>query len=215
MNLKLINTHKDYLLLVDKYIKPEGKIYTCVDRDNNIYTGYTITDLEYYNCVPIIAHLPLNNAPVLEGVPLLPELPKQEDDVEFDLDAELTKLNTPSRYNGVLKRYDYTESDIKKLFDKVNTKRSDEDMPAIINQFFIDFKDSGEHWQTWDEIVAWWDKYKQKQQSLSPVKLPVEFEPEYDNVTYFDTEYQEEMERDKSQWKLKIINNILQGRWVL
>ncbi len=38
---------------------------------------------------------------------------------EFNLDAEITKLNTPERYNSVKKRYDYSEADILGLFEKL------------------------------------------------------------------------------------------------
>jgi hypothetical protein len=37
---------------------------------------------------------------------------------KFDLDAEITKLNTPDRYDNVKHKYNYSESDIVNLFDK-------------------------------------------------------------------------------------------------
>ena len=37
---------------------------------------------------------------------------------KFDLDAEITKLNTPDRYDNVKHKYNYSESDIVNLFEK-------------------------------------------------------------------------------------------------
>jgi len=37
---------------------------------------------------------------------------------KFDLDAEITKLNTPHRYDNVKHKYNYSESDIVNLFEK-------------------------------------------------------------------------------------------------
>ena len=41
---------------------------------------------------------------------------------EFDLDAEITKLNTPDRYDNVKQKYNYSESDIVNLFEQHKKK---------------------------------------------------------------------------------------------
>ena len=41
---------------------------------------------------------------------------------EFDLDAEITKLNTPDRYDNVKQKYNYSESDIVNLFEQLKNK---------------------------------------------------------------------------------------------
>jgi hypothetical protein len=184
MNLKLITTHKDYILLVDTEAPIEGmktlvwnevagwmsgndfRCTVSLSKENPL-----LNDINVFEGIhAIIAHLPLNNAPVLEGVPVLPELPKQEED--FDLDAELTKLNTPFRYDSANKRYNYTEGDIKELLRKAtsqNRRYTEEDMKK---SFEAGQLDKSNNWYGGD--------INQYLQSLSPVTLPVGFEPEYD-----------------------------------
>lgn len=167
-NIKLIITHKDYLLLMDDTIG-------IAEQGEYVYSklANTVRQLEYKhgadNDRPIIAHLPLNNAPTLEGVPLLPELPKQEDDVE-QLIMKLIRKGA--------ERYALHPS----YLEEIAT-------PLILH-----FKHTAN------------TKYQS-----SPVKLPVGFEPEL---------YPDEMPEgvlDKNytgSWDFKIINNILQGRWI-
>jgi hypothetical protein len=64
----------------------------------------------------VIAHLPLNNSPILEGVDLLPPL---EDEVEglvkehWEKDKELNNPSSfKSGYNKTKEKYKYTEEDI-------------------------------------------------------------------------------------------------------
>jgi hypothetical protein len=77
-NLKLITDHKDYLLLVDEYSQRPKRPFIRTMASGNIEIN-TMEGSELYGGCTIIAHLPLNNAPVLEGVPLLPELPKRSE----------------------------------------------------------------------------------------------------------------------------------------
>lgn len=89
MKHKLIKTD-NYLLVVDdseiKDVRPyEGKWQLEKGYILNKFPDY-LTDLS--ECKIVIAHLPLNNSPILEGVPLLPPL-EQEDDVEMEYYTEL------------------------------------------------------------------------------------------------------------------------------
>jgi len=74
MTHKIIKT-ENYLLVVDD---------SEMSKDNYHYNPYTKTVhkgfwmAELKECRKIIAHLPLNNSPVLEGVPLLPPLEDDE-----------------------------------------------------------------------------------------------------------------------------------------
>jgi hypothetical protein len=68
----------------------------------------------------IAAHLPLNNSPVLEGVPLLPPL---EDGVErlvkehWEKDKELNNPSSfKSGYKKAKEKYKYTEEDLRKCW---------------------------------------------------------------------------------------------------
>lgn len=101
--IKLIAEHKDYLLLVDT-VKSSGDYVYGVD--GKIYGKHDF--MLKISCRAIIAHLPLQDAHILEGVPLLPcpfpekdcvskelckskgycihpfaELPKQEEEVDW------------------------------------------------------------------------------------------------------------------------------------
>jgi hypothetical protein len=76
MTHNIIKT-KNYLLLVDDSKIKEGDwIYESDSNSVNIagkgYHNFTQSDAK------IIAHLPLNNSPVLEGVPLLPPLEDEQ-----------------------------------------------------------------------------------------------------------------------------------------
>jgi len=90
MTHKIIKT-ENYLLVVDD---------SEMSKDNYHYNPYTKTVhkgfwmAELKECRKIIAHLPLNNSPVLEGVPLLPPL---EDDEAI---------------NKAKEKYKYTEEDM-------------------------------------------------------------------------------------------------------
>jgi len=100
----------NYLLVVDDSEIKEGDkvLYNdldilTTDKFDSWFTKWdfvekSIPPVKYINnCKKIIAHLPLNGAPVLDGVPLLPPLP-QEDDKE---------------------KYKYTEEDLVRALWKV------------------------------------------------------------------------------------------------
>jgi len=88
MQHKLINTG-DYLLIVDESEIKEGDWVYCWETINGTPSNFDIilmTSKNYTHWVngannykKIIAHLPLNNSPILEGVDLLPPI---EDEVE-------------------------------------------------------------------------------------------------------------------------------------
>ena len=80
----------------------------------------------------IIAHLPLNNSPILESVDLLPPLPVEDakklgmHDLESYYGSNL-ELTAPGKmwidgfdigYNKAKEKYKYTEEDLRKIFSK-------------------------------------------------------------------------------------------------
>lgn len=120
MEHKIINT-RNYLLIVNDseikegdWIKWNDKCLKAVD------TSYLPTTKK------IIAHLPLNNSPILEGVDLLPSLKDEVDKFESFLDREIELgLNTKETIDRIKwyyqqyfksKQKNYTEEDIKKAF---------------------------------------------------------------------------------------------------
>jgi len=127
MTHQIIKTD-NYLLVVEAGIK-EGERGLSIN--NAVYTHAPHLGEDYGN--QIIYHLPLNNAPTLEGVPLLPPL---EDDVELAYQKELLTDNQDKNWvgygkgiNGVSKErwksiyskakeeYKYTEEDVRKAIE--------------------------------------------------------------------------------------------------
>jgi hypothetical protein len=136
MTYKLIKTD-NYLLVVDdseiRDIRPFKDRWHLEDgRILNMFPDY-LTDLSV--CKLIIAHLPLNGSPILEGVDLLPPYSRhQEDGLE-----ELAEMNYPmcewaeeqclvrrlafmNGYNKAREKYKYTEEDVVHLLHKTARK---------------------------------------------------------------------------------------------
>jgi hypothetical protein len=126
---KLIKT-TDYILVVDDSLTI-GKGYA-VNRDYEIMKYNTDEHLAYdsYAVKKIIAHLPLNGSPILEGVDLLPPYSRHQEDGVDDAvirfkeswiklgvtDFELSAFS--EGYNKAREKYVYTEDDIRQaLFD--------------------------------------------------------------------------------------------------
>lgn len=122
MTHKIIKT-ENYLLVVDDSEIKEGDVITdkynvWIWKDNSSLLGRK----------KVIAHLPLNNSPQLEGVPLLPPFTRhQEDGIE-----ELAELNGHPESSGFFnykegfldgfleakEKYKFTEEDMKRIYEK-------------------------------------------------------------------------------------------------
>ncbi len=153
MKHKIIQT-ENYLLVVDDSEIKEGD-YTFQEASNLIS--------KYNNAYSkkIIAHLPLNGAPILEGVDLLPPL---EDEVEklavnnandfyekYRTEWEAKKNGFIDGYNTAKEKYKYTEDDIDKAY-------------------WAGMKFVGEDKGSYEEFI----------QSLQQPKMPIEFDCEID-----------------------------------
>jgi hypothetical protein len=138
MKHKIIQT-KNYLLVVDdseininQYVYCDlGYIEKVMDIINGwIYHTNTLGKNPINHYKKIIAHLPLNNSPILDSVDLLP--PLEDDEVEkLAMDYATKELNRPivvyklieanvseyksfiKGYNKAKEKYKYTEDDIK------------------------------------------------------------------------------------------------------
>jgi flagellar biosynthesis/type III secretory pathway protein FliH len=128
MKHKLIKTD-NYLLVVDDKIE-EGDFL--LSKEGIIHANFEWN----FGDKRIIAHLPLNNSPILEGVDLLPPL---EDDVEklankwaidnSDITMESNSaLNKGFKggYNKAKEKYKYTEEDMRKAIDMAQEESWDE-----------------------------------------------------------------------------------------
>jgi hypothetical protein len=140
-----------YALIVSKLTSPakEGQVF--LSKENIIHTvvGWNFADRL------IIAHRPLTDAPILEGVPILPEF-SQEDDVE-DLalayasskgyvnpegysDKQVGLLHGfIDGYNKAKETYKYTEDDLisfhKWAFQKVRIEESDKNTKELLDEW--------------------------------------------------------------------------------
>jgi hypothetical protein len=124
MQHKLIKT-ENYLLVVDKLNCPAKEGQTFLTKEGLIHTNIGWN----YGDSVIIYHLPLNNSPVLEGVPLLPPLENEVehiDNLAFKAYKEQSEWTWSQfeqifsiGYNKAKEKYKYTEEDMFMLAAKV------------------------------------------------------------------------------------------------
>jgi hypothetical protein len=120
-------------------------------------------------------HLPLNNAPILEGVPLLPPL---EDEVErlvkehWEKDKELNNPSSfKSGYKKAKEKYKYTEEDMTRAFNiGINSQFESTELKLNKDESF------DRHSKNLLKLI----------QSLQQPKMPVGFECE-DEYVHDDT----------------------------
>jgi len=145
MNHELIQT-ENYLLIVDDLEIKVGDLY--LNQTGNVIEKltYRIPSSGHW-CKKIIAHLPLKNSPVLEGVDLLPPI---EDDVEkladeiypetyysgLYVDGWL-KAGFIKGYNKAKEKYKFTEEDLRKAFNAGLMNRYSRTGEAVAEEEFI------------------------------------------------------------------------------
>jgi hypothetical protein len=130
MTHKIINTG-DYLLIVDD---SEIKYKTwCLDYANQV-RQCLVLDIDYWksrnDAKKIIAHLPLNNSPILEGVDLLPPIEDEVEKLAYKYDPlfyadEFIRAGFKAGcidgfkagYNKAKEKYKYTEEDLIDVFN--------------------------------------------------------------------------------------------------
>jgi len=176
MTHNIIKTENYLLVVNDLEIKVNDWFYL---NDANIIAEY-ISVKPVNEAKKITAHLPLNNSPVLEFVPLLPPLEDDNEEVwEQGLLAELEKLPYTKHlddgqyndgqlvgfefgatwgYNKAKEKYKYTGEDLRKAIDKTILVCNKE-LKESYGELIIDE----------DEII----------QSLQQPKMPVGFECEW------------------------------------
>jgi hypothetical protein len=136
MKQEIIYT-EDYAIIVSdekiKDVRPyKGKYHIEKGYIINQFPNY-LTDLS--DCKLIIAHKPLTDAPILEGVPLLPPFSRCQEDgaenavMEFkqlygSLGATDYELSAFSKgYNKAKETYKYTEEDLRKAIEMAITSK--------------------------------------------------------------------------------------------
>lgn len=170
MKHEIIKT-ENYLLVVDESEMKEGDWCTShlnVIDESKIHNScmlFNPQNQEHFDmvksCKKIIAHLPLNGSPILEGVDLLP--PLQDDTMGVPLVQYIFEKHNQDRvmgfcdgYKKAKERYKYTDEDIIKLADV----HREDGYPPIIFEWLI--------------------------QSLSQPKMPIGFECEIEDKIALD-----------------------------
>ncbi len=136
MTHNIIKTENYLLIVDDSEIKQND---WCIYRTGEVI--HYLVKLNTDNLKKIIAHLPLNNSPVLKGVPLLPPL---EDEVEEAEEVFKEVLDSETKqvydkmllgatehgfiigYNKAKEKYKFTEGDLREaLFEALNTPKEE------------------------------------------------------------------------------------------
>jgi len=185
MKYVIIKTEKYLLICDDSYINNGVKVlYNNRDILTTLQFDTWFTKWDFVekiippanyirNCKKIIAHLPINGAPILDGVPVLPSISKHYDIDFAEVFYDLLKMTYPTfdewpeaiEYNKqVREKYKFTEEDMIRFADFQSSnlmKHSDE------NGMYLGIRKVLELWK-----------------SLQQPKLPIGFECEMEMVFY-------------------------------
>ncbi len=206
MKYNIIQTEK-YLLVVDDSDIKEGD-YT-YHHIKGIYTA--VVDGGYTNQKKIIAHLPLNNSPILEGVDLLPSI-EQEDNVEkLGIERAIERRWNPNSletrrvaneimtavsygYNKAKEKYKYTEEDIQKAF-------------TYCAKYAAECVSSGVR-------VDFLSRLEMYLESLSQPKIPVAFEFEWRPIIPYEYTNEEHLKVEPKTTTNSQGQTILVGKYI-
>jgi hypothetical protein len=188
MEKEIVYTDK-YALILDMEKDIEENMFTLKDG-KIIEVSYLGQD----NGNAIIAHLPLSDAPILEGVPLLPSFScGQQDDVEElakeeypigddwdDIESLVRKLAFKKGYNKAKEKYKYTEEDLKLAMNwlfETKGRKGFEDLIERLNQpsrpthFECEMEDYGHYEIGVDDFVKHGERPKTTTNSQGQVEL--------------------------------------------
>lgn len=172
MEHKITNTG-DYLLIVNDSEIKEGDWVADFRLDGRILVSkWNEEDYEdgfFFDAKKIIAHLPLNNSSILEGVDLLPQI---EDEVEKlaknfakESGERYSYEDFKAGYNKAKEKYKYTEEDIKAAYIEGGNRGA--------------FYRALEEAEDWDALKELDENYHKNLgefiQSLQQPKIPVGF----------------------------------------
>lgn len=143
----------DYAVIVsDKYILPNtyilhyNKIHFCVScSEEEIHIKGDLPSLFREDCKKVIAHRPLTDAPILEGLDMLPDFGQEDNVVELALrtypfsNSERNALITG--YNKAKETYKYTEEDLLNAIELAQIPLDYDFLPSI-HEVMQSFKQS-------------------------------------------------------------------------
>jgi hypothetical protein len=166
MKHDIIKTEKYLLVCDDSEIKENDHVY--YPEVDEIWCKKLVVGFNKgYKAVKIIAHLPLNGAPYLDGVPSLPPF---EDDVEQLAHEEYPESDWDDSHRSGFKagyytaryKYKYTEEDLSKAWTA----------GAVFRAFgHLEFS-----------FENWFANYKESLQQSTPIAFECEIEPEYKHI---------------------------------
>jgi hypothetical protein len=103
----------NYLLIVDDSKIELGSWHTCTYPEYPLEARFTDESTKYdicKGCKNIVAHLPLNNAPTLEGVDLLPPLePIGFDEFQYTEEDIMKAIKMAREFNKLIEEDGYDE----------------------------------------------------------------------------------------------------------
>jgi len=141
MKHKIIQTENYLLVVDDSEIKAGDWIYN-KEREPSILQCMGKGSLRGWS--KIIAHLPLNNSPILEGVDLLP--PLEDEAIGHPLVDYVNSKHTQEEcigfidgYNKAKEKYKYTEEDLRKAWNAAYIDALAIDEETYKPLFFEDF----------------------------------------------------------------------------
>lgn len=181
MTHKLIHT-KDYLLVVDDSEIKEDDVYFI---QSDISEGSRVLFVcGSYDGIPVyanggkkvIAHIPLNNSSILEGVDLLPPL---EDEVEELAEREYSEQSQScdDDPNDFFNYPGYLKAGFINGYNKAKEKHkyTEEDISIMVNNAVV-FAESNTHLSVGEYARQFKDFYDKCIQSLNLPKMPVVFD---------------------------------------
>jgi hypothetical protein len=102
MRYDIIKTENYLLVVDDSEIKENDHVY--YPEVDEIWCKKLVVGFNKgYKAVKIIAHLPLNGAPILDGVPVLPQLSNHREDKDYSLSA--AKEFAKSHFENLYEKY--------------------------------------------------------------------------------------------------------------
>ena len=206
MKHNIIKT-ENYLLVVDKSEIKEGDwLYHFVhgirlfnEQETKNFDSKTYSDK---NWKKIIAHLPLNNSPILEGVDLLPPL---EDDVEkLAMDKLISKWSHLYQFGYPKKPYPTNyENDLNIIMIGIYQARekyryTEDDMRIAIQQAFLSGVERLEDFEKVESMIIG---------NIQQLKMPVGFEFKIQKNCPFDFTSRCTMDRCNCESKTKTTTN--------
>jgi hypothetical protein len=145
---ELIQTDNYLLIVDDSEIKYDDHY---IDENKFLYMLKNGSMVKYKSAKKVIAHLPLNNSPIIEGVDLLPPIEDEGEELakkkypthiqpkvrtlagsRYDVDVNYSERQAYIQgYTKAKEKYKYTEEDLRKVMDAAHGLDLDEIIQSL------------------------------------------------------------------------------------